>query len=115
MVQLVIKVCMKHIILFSKSSIAFHLDSWKLTLCDIKRSNQGHWFFSGLYLLNHVCYDLSLYEAYTWSYILYFSLQFYHGIQKAVHQFRFKNVEQHLLLGSGGGPKSNTQLSAAAY
>ena len=26
----------------------------------------------------------------------------YHGIQKAVHQFRFKNVEQHLLLGSGG-------------
>ena len=28
--------------------------------------------------------------------------KFYHGIQKAVHQFRFKNVEQHLLLGSGG-------------
>ena len=27
--------------------------------------------------------------------------KFYHGIQKAVHQFRFKNVE-HLLLGSGG-------------
>ena len=27
--------------------------------------------------------------------------KFYHGIQKAVHQFRFKNVEQHLLLGSG--------------
>ena len=26
----------------------------------------------------------------------------YHGIQKAVHHFRFKNVEQHLLLGSGG-------------
>ena len=26
----------------------------------------------------------------------------YHGIQMAVHQFRFKNVEQHLLLGSGG-------------
>ena len=25
----------------------------------------------------------------------------YHGIQKAVQQFRFKNVEQHLLLGSG--------------
>ena len=25
-----------------------------------------------------------------------------HGIQKAVHQFRFKNVEQQLLLGSGG-------------
>ena len=24
----------------------------------------------------------------------------YHGIQKAVHQFRFKNVEQHLLLGA---------------
>ena len=34
----------------------------------------------------------------------------YHGIQKAVHQFRFKNVEQHLLLGSGGEPKSKTQL-----
>ena len=28
--------------------------------------------------------------------------KFHHGIQKAVHQFRFKNVEQHLLLGSGG-------------
>ena len=28
--------------------------------------------------------------------------KFYHGIQKAVHQFSFKNVEQHLLLGSGG-------------
>ena len=28
--------------------------------------------------------------------------KFYHGIQKAVHQFRFKNVEQHRLLGSGG-------------
>ena len=28
--------------------------------------------------------------------------KFYHGMQKAVHQFRFKNVEQHLLLGSGG-------------
>ena len=28
--------------------------------------------------------------------------KFYHGIQKAVHQFRFKNVEQHLILGSGG-------------
>ena len=28
--------------------------------------------------------------------------KFYHGIQKAVHQFRFKNIEQHLLLGSGG-------------
>ena len=28
--------------------------------------------------------------------------KFYHGIQKAVHQFRFKNVEQHLLLWSGG-------------
>ena len=29
--------------------------------------------------------------------------KFYHGIQKAaVHQFRFKNVEQHILLGSGG-------------
>ena len=27
--------------------------------------------------------------------------KFYHGIQKAVHQFRFKNFE-HLLLGSGG-------------
>ena len=26
----------------------------------------------------------------------------YHGILKAVHQFRFKNVEQPLLLGSGG-------------
>ena len=26
----------------------------------------------------------------------------YHGIQKAVHQFRLKNVEQHLILGSGG-------------
>ena len=26
---------------------------------------------------------------------------FYHGIQKVVHQFRFKNFE-HLLLGSGG-------------
>ena len=39
--------------------------------------------------------------------------KFYHGIQKAVHQFRFKNVEQHLLLGFGGGggePKSKTQL-----
>ena len=36
--------------------------------------------------------------------------KFYHGIQKAVHQFRFKNVEQHLLLGSGGEPKSKTQL-----
>ena len=28
--------------------------------------------------------------------------KFYRGIQKAVHQFRFKNVEQHLLLWSGG-------------
>ena len=28
--------------------------------------------------------------------------KFYHGIQKAVHQFSFKNVEQHFLLGSGG-------------
>ena len=28
--------------------------------------------------------------------------KFYHGIQKAVHQFRFKNVDQHLVLGSGG-------------
>ena len=28
--------------------------------------------------------------------------KFYHCIQKAVHQFRFKNVEQRLLLGSGG-------------
>ena len=28
--------------------------------------------------------------------------KFYHGIQKAVHQFTFKNVEEHLLLGSGG-------------
>ena len=36
--------------------------------------------------------------------------KFYHGIQKAVHQFRFKNVEQHLLLGSGGNNKSKTQL-----
>ena len=26
----------------------------------------------------------------------------YHGIQKAVHQFMFKNVEQHPILGSGG-------------
>ena len=26
----------------------------------------------------------------------------YHGIQKVVHQFRFKNIKQHLLLGSGG-------------
>ena len=26
--------------------------------------------------------------------------KFYHGIQKAVHQLRFKNVEQHLLLAS---------------
>ena len=36
--------------------------------------------------------------------------KFYHGIQKAVHQFRFKNVEQHLLLRSGGEPKPKTQL-----
>ena len=33
----------------------------------------------------------------------------YHGIQKAVHQFRFKNVEQHLL-GSGGNQTLKTQL-----
>ena len=33
--------------------------------------------------------------------------QFYHGIQKAVDQFRFKNFE-HLLLGSGGEPQFKT-------
>ena len=35
----------------------------------------------------------------------------YHGIQNAVHQFRFKNVEQHLLLGSGGGGNQNLRPS----
>ena len=36
------------------------------------------------------------------SWLLIVCHDIYHGIQKAVHQFRFKNVEQHILLGSGG-------------
>ena len=38
----------------------------------------------------------------SWLLIVFLDLKKYHGIQKAVHPFRFKNFE-HLLLGSGGG------------
>ena len=39
--------------------------------------------------------------------------KFYHGMQKAVDQFRFKNVEQHLLLGSGGNQNLRPSCESA--
>ena len=45
----------------SKSNMADHFTSSRLTLCDIERSNQSQWVVD---LRNHDCFDPSLFKTY---------------------------------------------------
>ena len=50
-----IKFCMKHI--HSKLYVVIQLTPWHLTLGGTERSNQCHWVFIGLYIIDHVLLD----------------------------------------------------------